>query len=117
MSELLFTSASILDLLSKIEELKDLDIGVSETVDGKVQLQVGSSVYEIEPQNVADIEVDESIVSEVEDTNLEAYENITSDENSEVVNFEPVEAGIIKEIAKTLLVGGMVRLTGKLLKK
>jgi hypothetical protein len=58
-------------------------------------------------------------IEKVEDTNLEAYENL--DESVDVIvpgeGDEPVESGIIKELAKTLLVGGLVRLSAGVAKK
>lgn len=115
MDEILFTPAALIDLLSKIDELKDLDVGISQMPDGTMQLQVGSSTYMIEPEQETEIYVDSSVVEDVEDANLNAYENL-SDEFDVTDEFESVESGIIKEIAKTLLVGGMVRLAAKTLK-
>ena len=39
MDSIVFTPASLIDLLSQIEELKDYDIGISETIDGQIQLK------------------------------------------------------------------------------
>ena len=44
--DLLFTPASILEILNQIDELKEYDLGVAETLDGKLQVQVGTSFYE-----------------------------------------------------------------------
>ena len=119
MESVVFTPASLIDLLSKVDELKDYDIGISETIDGQIQLNIGSSLYIIDTNNSTDISVDDQVVESVEDTNLEAYENL--DESVDVVvpgeGDEPVESGIIKELAKTLLVGGLVRLTAGAAKK
>ena len=119
MDSIVFTPASLIDLLSKIEELQDYDIGISETIDGQIQLNIGSSLYIIDTDSSTDVNVDDRVVEQVEDTNLEAYENL--DESVEVVvpgeGEEPVESGIIKELAKTLLVGGLVRLTAGAAKK
>lgn len=119
MESVVFTPASLIDLLSKIEELQDLDVGISETIDNKIQLNIGSSLYIIETENATDVPVDEQIVEQVEDTNFEAYDNL--DDSVDVIipgeGDEPVESGIIKELAKTLLVGGLVRLSAGALKK
>lgn len=118
MDEILFTSSSLIDLLSQIEELKDVDVGIVETPDGDIQLQVGESTYSIDTNNADIVEVSSDVVDEISDINEEAYSELSSNselsitEDSDVIN-----SGIIKEIAKTLLVGGLVRLTGKVIKK
>ena len=119
MDSIVFTPASLIDLLSKIEELQDLDVGISETIDGNIQLNVGQSLYIIETDNAANVLVEEQTVEQVEDTNFEAYENL--DESVDVTipgeGEESIESGIIKELAKTLLVGGLVRLSAGVAKK
>lgn len=111
MEELVFTPAAVLDLLSQIDELKDLDVGISETPDG-IQVQIGDSIYMISDNNFQDIEVSEEVVEEISDLNDTTYDEISSDN---VISDETVESGIIKEIAKTLLVGGVARLVKKFL--
>ena len=111
MSELLFTPASVLDLLSQIDELQHVDVGIDEISDNEIQVTVGESTYIISSENATVVEVDEHSLDMVEDANMEAYEVL--EESGEI---ETVEGGVIKEIAKTLLVGGLVRLTTKLLK-
>lgn len=119
MESIVFTPASLIDLLSQIEELNDNAIGISETIDGKIQLNVGESSYIIDTDVATDVIVDEQTVEQVEDTNFEAYESL--DESIEVSVPEdgdvPIESGIIKELAKTLLVGGLVRLSTNALGK
>lgn len=118
MDSLLFTPASILDLLSKIEELNQYEIGVAETLDEQLQITVGDSVYLIDASHATSVVVDDSVLETVEDANLDAYEHL--DDSVDVTVYEdgeqPVESGILKEIAKSLLLGGMIRLSGKLLK-
>lgn len=117
MDTLLFTPASLIDLLSKIDELADLDIGLSETIDGHIQLVVGESTYDIDTNDATEISVDDSVVDEVEDVNEETYQNL--DDSIEVDAYDdtqPIESGILKELAKSLLLGGMIRLSKKLLK-
>lgn len=114
MESLLFTPASLLALFTQIKELEDYDLQITETIDGKIQLQVGESIYEIEPESAVDVEVDEQDVDNVEDLNLSTYQDL--EDSGEIEITEPIEAGIIKELAKTLLVGGMVRLGAKALK-
>ena len=114
MDELLFTPASLLSLLSQIDELKDTYIGVTETIDGQLQLQVGPSIYMIANEEVNDVSVDDSVVKQIDDINNSAYEALEA--SGDIDLEDPVESGILKEIAKTLLVGGLVRLGSKLLR-
>jgi len=113
MNSIVFTPASLIDLLSQIQELSDYPIGITETIDGQIQLNIGESLYIIDTDSATDIQVDDRIVDIVDDTNQEAYENL--DESIDVTvsgeGEEDIEAGLIKELAKTLLVGGLVRLT------
>lgn len=107
-----FTPAALLEVLSGIDELKDYQIGITETLDGKLQIQVGSSTYELELQSEQQtIDVTEDIVDKVEEVNEDTYEELT-----EVDTEEPVTGGIIGELSKNMLLGGMLRLSGKLLK-
>lgn len=111
MDTILLTPAALVDLLSQVDELKDYDIGVTESPNGDLQLQIGETTYSLNTQSAVDVVVDEDVAEEVADINEEAYEELGDE-----VDMETVESGILKEIAKTLLVGGLVRLTGKLMK-
>ena len=115
MDNVVFTPASVLSLLTKIDELKNVNIGMTETMDGKLQLSVGESIYELEPEVDTSVQVDDSVVDKIEDVNQQTYEDLA--ENGEVELQEEVTGGVLKEIAKTLLLGGMVRLTGKMLRE
>lgn len=115
MDNVVFTPASVLSLLTKIDELKHVNIGMTETMDGKLQLSVGESVYELEPEVDTSVQVDDSVVDKIEDVNQQTYEDLAED--GEVELQEEVTGGVLKEIAKTLLLGGMVRLTGKMLRE
>ena len=115
--QILFTPSSLLDLLTKIEELKGLDVGVTESVNGDMYIKVGESSYKIDTSNVTDIRVEDDVVETIEDVNEETYSNL--EESDEVVledNPDKIESSIIKELAKTLLLGGMVRLSAKWLR-
>lgn len=116
MDSIVFTPASIIDLLSKIDELADYDISITETIDGGFQLTVGDSAYLIPDDAATDVSVPEEAVKTIEDANLEAYENLDDSIDVNMGADTPVESGILKEVAKTLLVGGIVRLGAKLLK-
>ena len=105
---IVFTPAALVDVLSSIDELADKDISINQA-GTDLEITIGSSTYTIMPSDDTTISVSDAIIDEVETANEQAYDEI-SDEA------EPVEGGLIKQIAKTLLVGGMVRLTSKLLK-
>jgi hypothetical protein len=109
MEELVFTPAAVLDLLAQIEELQQYDIGVSETPDG-VQVQIGESIYLIPFADATDIEVPEDVSDEIADLNEETYENISY---ADEVSNDYIESGLLKEVVKTLLVGGVARLVNK----
>lgn len=118
MSELLFTPAAILDLLSKIDELKDIDVGVSELLDNQIQVTVGESVYIVSGEGATTIQVNPDTLEVIEDVNMDTYQQLSDSGEVELQdNPEAVEGGIIKEFAKTLFVGGLVRLTAKMLRK
>lgn len=113
MDELLFTSASILDLLSSIDELKDKNINLTETASG-ISITIGESTYEIDTANAVEVEVDEEVVEEIDEVTSEAYSEL-SDNGVDVQ--DEVEGGPIKELIKTLMLGGMVKMTANMLKK
>lgn len=118
MEDMLFTPAALLDVLTQIEELKNVDVGITETVDGQLQLQVGDSTYLLQSENETEINVDESDLDAVEDANMEAYEDLQSsgEVNLDSEPDEKIESGLIKEAAKAMLLGGMIKLSAKLLK-
>ncbi len=107
--EILFTPSSLVELLSQVEELNGLDITVSES-EGVISLGVGDTTYQISTNNAEEVEVDEEAIEQVAEVNDSVYEEFESDE-------EAVEGGLIKELAKSLMVGGLVRLTNKYMSK
>jgi len=118
--EVVFTSVAVLDLLLQIDELKDYDIGLSETEDGNLQLQIGTSTYIINNDDTSVISVDDEVVDEISETAEDAYEDLLSDtaELSEVsiddtADDIPIEGGLLKDVAKSLLLGGMIRFAKK----
>lgn len=127
LNEIVFTSAAVLDLLLKIDELKDYTVGLTETLNGELQLQIGDSIYLIDPNNSTTIRVEDEIVGEIEIQTEEAYNEISEDIacefdepqflDSEISNDDIIEGGIIKEIAKSLTLGGLIRFTAKHLLK
>ena len=113
MDQLVFTSASILDLLSSIDELKDKNINLTETESG-ISITIGESTYEIDTANAVEVEVDEEVVEEIDEVTSEAYSEL-SDNGVDVQ--DEIEGGPIKELIKTLMLGGMVKMTANMLKK
>ena len=108
MNETLFSAASLLTILSEIEEIDAEQISI-DTDDKGITISFDDKEYRFNYDKVGTAEV------EVSDEDMtEAEEVITA----EMENEEPerVEAGVLSGALKTLLVGGLVRLTSKLLK-
>ena len=111
---LVLTPSALLAFLTQIEELKDQDISITEDKNS-IEVQIGESFYTVESPETSEVEVNEDAVEDIEDLNKEGYEELSELEGVDVVEDitgdEPVEGGIIKELIKTLAVGGLVRLT------
>jgi len=119
MDEILFTSAALLDFLRQIDELADKDISIDET-GSTITVNIGESSYSIDLKQASDVEVEEEVVEEVSEVADEAFDTMESEgvEFTETTEGEEtVEAGILSEALKSLLVGGMVRLTSKMVGK
>ena len=108
MNETLFSAASLLTILSEIEEIDAEQIyldtdetGITVTLDGN------SYRFNYDKAGTAEVEVSDEDMTEAEEVI-----------SAELENEEPerVEAGVLSGALKTLLVGGLVRLTSKLLK-
>lgn len=115
--EILLTPASLLDFLCQIDELADYGISV-EDAGGSITVKIGQSVYTIDKADAQLVEVPDEVVEEVSDINELTYEELQDVEYEQTLDIpddSPIEAGIISELLKTLAVGGMVRLTGKVL--
>ena len=109
MDELVFTPSAVLNLLLEIPELEGMDISVQETESG-ITITIGDNSYNIEVSPSSQIEIDDDAIEEIADIDEEGYQEL------DAANDEPVEGGVIKELAKTLMIGGLVRLTGSALK-
>ena len=109
-SQLMFTPASVVDLLLQLEELKDKTIIIAETPNGQLQLTIGDSIYMIDDNDSEAVEVEEEVVDIIEETNSTAFGEI---EDELEVDEEPIEGGIIKEAVKSLLLGGMIKFAKK----
>ena len=114
-NEILLTPAALLDFLRQIEELSDKDITLDEESGSSLVVTIGDSSYSIDLNNAEPVEVPEEVVEEVSDINENTYESIDEIEYAEVAKGETVEGGILSEALKTLAIGGLVRLTGKVL--
>lgn len=113
-SQILFTPSSLVDFLTQVDELKDVNIGVND--DGEnVSISIGDSTYEINPKSVTDIDVSDEDVDQACQANESNYDEL--EDSGEIEMNDSVESGIIKQLLKTLAIGGMVRLAAKELKK
>ena len=112
--QLMFTPAAVLDLLSQIEELSNVPVGLAETVDNKIQITVGDSTYILDCPATNSVDVEPEVIDTIDEVNLETYQDlIDSDAVEYVDDDEPVTGGIIKEGIKSLSLGGMIRFAGK----
>jgi len=116
MESIIFTPAAVLELLVQIPELAQYNINFTETIGGDLQLTIGDSFYLIEAEEAPQVNVDESVVNAIDDINTEAYESLVIEHSLESVEGDDIEAGLLKEIFKTLAIGGMARLGAKLLR-
>lgn len=115
-NEILLTPAALLDFLRQVDELADKDISVDDT-GSALNITIGDSSYSIDFNQAEEVEVPDEVVDEVSEINETTYEGLDDVEYTEVSDEEVVEGGLIKEALKTLAVGGLVRLTAKLLGK
>lgn len=104
-SKLILTPSALLAFLSEIEELQDYSLSLSEN-EGELIVSIGDSQYILQSPEESTVEIDTEVIEDIEDIDEDGYDEIDN-----YVEDEPVEGGIIKELAKTLLVGGLVRLT------
>lgn len=107
---LVITPSALLGFLSELEELKGKDIDFVENPDS-VEITVGGTQYVLDASNAPEIEVDEESLEQVDEANEDGYDQLDDTETVDIQGDEPVEGGIIKELIKTLAVGGLVRLT------
>jgi len=114
--QLLFTPAALLSFLLEIEELQGKSIELNETEEGVV-VSIDDAQYTILPDTAVEVEVDDEVLDAVGDAAMEGYTSLREDDSIDVdIDNEPVEGGIIKELIKTLAVGGLVRMTTNALK-
>lgn len=113
-SKLIFTAASVLDLLLQIDELSDKDISLTESSDNQYTLNIGETTYTIASDAATEIDVDSNVVDQVDEVDESTYDEL--EQAGDVSIEDTIEGGLIKSLVKTLLLGGMVKLSSKLLK-
>lgn len=115
-NEILLTPAALLDFLRQVDELADKDISIDET-GSTLTVTIGESTYGIDLNQAEIVEVPDEVVDEVADVADEAYADLgEAGVDVSDIDEDVVEGGLLKEALKTLAVGGLVRLAGKLLK-
>lgn len=116
-NEILLTPAALLDFLRQVDELADKDISVDET-GSTLTVTIGESTYGIDLNQAETVEVPDEVIDEVADVADEAYADL-GEAGVDVTDIDEdvVEGGLISEALKTLAVGGLVRLAGKILGK
>ena len=113
MSDIILTPSALLGFLNQIDELKDKEINFSEN-DNKLVVMIDSSQYIIDASEATEISVDSEVMEQVEEANEDGYDEI---DDIEEVGTDEIEGGIIKELVKTLALGGLVRMTKHALEK
>ncbi len=114
MSDIMLTPSALLAFLNEIDELKDKEINFHES-DDKISISIDDSTYVLDATGSVEIAVDNRTYSKLEAANEDGYEEIGED--IEEVATEEIESGIIKELVKTLALGGLVRMTKHALEK
>lgn len=120
-SKLVLTPAALLAFLTNIEELVGKDISISEGAED-ITVTIGEGTYVIESPKASEVAVDDEAIEEIDKIDDECYDEIdyVEEDFDEVIGEEgddlTIEGGVIKELAKTLLVGGLVRLTTNAIK-
>ena len=116
-NEILLTPAALLDFLRQVDELADKDISVDET-GSTLTVTIGESTYGVDLNQAETVEVPDEVVDEVADVADEAYADL-GEAGVDVTDIDEdvVEGGLISEALKTLAVGGLVRLAGKIMGK
>lgn len=110
MNEIIFTRSALAELLMSIEELKDKPIEIGDTENG-MEIHIGDYTYNVEAE--VEVEAPEGTVAEIVQINEDGYESLQESLEAE----EPIESGIITNMIKSLLLGGAIRLSSKLLKE
>lgn len=107
------TVSGLVSFLSQIEQLKDCNIEVSENEDS-ICISIDECTYCLEPSLDSIVEVDSEVVDTIDVIDEEGWEDLSDyiEEDEDII-----EGGIIKELIKTLAIGGLVRLTKNAISK
>ena len=114
MSNVVLTPSALLAFLNEIDELKDKEINFHES-DDKISISIDDNTYVLDASDAIEVLVDEQSYEEVETANEDGYEEIGED--VEEIESDEIESGIIKELIKTLALGGLVKMTKHALEK
>ena len=115
MSNLVLTPSALFAFLNEIEELEGVEIVLDDSKEDQLVVNIGDSSYVLDASQSAEVEVDEDVIEEIEEANQEGYDELGN--KVEDVIQEEVEGGIIKELIKTLALGGLVKMTKHALEK
>lgn len=109
---LVLTSSALISFLAQIEELEDLELELNERNDS-IEVKIGQNTYTLQSSLDSVVEVDEEVVDDIADINDDGYVKFEDSLNNDLTEIEGdlVQGGIIKELVKTLAIGGLVRLT------
>lgn len=118
MDNIILTPSALLAFLNEIEELKGSEIRFSESEDN-LSITIGESTYVLNPLVDEAVEVDADVFDNIDEANEAGYEELEEEAVEEIIDADltDVEGGIIKELVKTLALGGLVRLTKDALTK
>lgn len=114
MSDVLLTPSALLAFLNQVEELKGKEINFYES-DNEISVSIDANTYVLDASDSVELSVDEASYEEVETANEDGYAEIGED--IEEIESNDIKSGIIKELVKTLALGGLVRLTKHALEK
>ena len=114
MSNVVLTPSALLAFLNEIDELKDKEINFHES-DDKISISIDDNTYVLDASDAIEVLVDEQSYEEVVTANEDGYEEIGED--VEEIESDEIESGIIKELIKTLALGGLVKMTKHALEK
>lgn len=114
--KLVLTPSGLIAFLSQIEELDGKDsLAISEADDGSgLTVYIGDSTYRLQPEFDSEVEVAPEVVDELSSIDDSGYDDLGDD--FEEIDDEAIEGGILKELIKTLAIGGLVRMTKNAIK-
>lgn len=125
MEQNLITTSGLLEILLNIDELSEYPIDVQETTDGNISITIGNSSYvAVTSESAITMNATPEDADLISELNEEVYEEIVEEYSDNDVDFDDynpnmpedtIESGLLKDIAKTFLLGGAIKLAKKLL--